>query len=332
MATGRTNLLDLPLPVQGELSGTWGNTVNNGLTEYLDIAIAGMTSLTSSNFTAGALTINTTEGDASATNIASTSAQYGGIRVSSLAVNSTITVGTSGSNLGRAYRLINDDSTYTLTFKATGQTGVTLQPGQRALVAYNGTDYVVVGTVGPTVTVPYGGTGITSGTSGGIPYFSSTTAIASSAALTANQIVLGGGAGAAPVSSSLLATSAAVTSGTYIKAIGYADTVVALGNTGTAINLDVVSGGVFTATLTGNATITLRYPVSSGSSSFTLILTNDATPSRTVAWAGGSFLFPGGAASLSRTTTANGVDVWVFFTPNGGTTWYGNIAMKAMAA
>ena len=294
MATGRTNLLDLPLPVQGELSGTWGNTVNNGLTEYLDIAIAGMTSLTSSNFTAGALTINTTEGDASATNIASTSAQYGGIRVSSLAVNSTITVGTSGSNLGRAYRLINDDSTYTLTFKATGQTGVTLQPGQRALVAYNGTDYVVVGTVGPTVTVPYGGTGITSGTSGGIPYFSSTTAIASSAALTANQIVLGGGAGAAPVSSSLLATSAAVTSGTYIKAIGYADTVVALGNTGTAINLDVVSGGVFTATLTGNATITLRYPVSSGSSSFTLILTNDATPSRTVAWAGGSFLFPVG--------------------------------------
>lgn len=156
--------------------------------------------------------------------------------------------------------------------------------------------------------------------------------VSQSGTLAANNILLGGGSGTAISSSSLLATSAAVTSGTYIKAIGYADTVVALGNTSTAINLDVVSGGVFTATLTGNATITLRYPVSSGASSFTLILTNDATPGRTVAWAGGSFKFPGGAASLSRTTTANAVDIWVFFTPDGGTTWYGNIAMKNMTA
>lgn len=156
--------------------------------------------------------------------------------------------------------------------------------------------------------------------------------VTQSATLTANNVLLGGGASTAISSTSLLATSAAVTSGTYIKAIGYADTVVALGNTGTAINLDVVNGGVFTATLTGNATITLRYPVASGASSFTLILTNDATAGRTVAWAGGSFRFPGGAASLSRTTTANAIDIWVFFTPDGGTTWYGNIAMKNMAA
>jgi hypothetical protein len=93
-----------------------------------------------------------------------------------------------------------------------------------------------------------------------------------------------------------------------------------------------VSGGVFTATLTGNATITLRFPVSSGASSFTLILLNDATAGRTVAWAGGAFRFPGGAATLSRTTTANARDIWVFFTPDGGTTYYGNIAMKDVKA
>jgi hypothetical protein len=150
--------------------------------------------------------------------------------------------------------------------------------------------------------------------------------------LTANKVLLGGGAGAAPTATSLLGTAAAVTSGSYIQAVGYADTVTALGNTGTAINLDVTSGGVFTATLTGNATITLRYPVATGASSFTLILTNDGTGGRTVAWAGGSFVFPGGAASLTRTTTASAIDVWVFFTPNGGTTWYGNIAMKDMKA
>jgi hypothetical protein len=144
--------------------------------------------------------------------------------------------------------------------------------------------------------------------------------------------VLFGNSTSAIEASSLLTQSAAVTSGTYVKAIGYADTVVALGNTGTAKNIDVVSGGVVTATLTGNCTFTLRYPVSSGASSFTLILTNDGTAGRTVAWSGGTFLFPGGAASLSRTTTANATDIWVFFTPNGGTTWYGNIAMKNMAA
>ncbi len=53
-------------------------------------------------------------------------------------------------------------------------------------------------TTNAAVTVAQGGTGITSGTSGGIPYFSSTSAIASSGALTANAPVIGGGAGAAP--------------------------------------------------------------------------------------------------------------------------------------
>ncbi len=49
-----------------------------------------------------------------------------------------------------------------------------------------------------TLPVGNGGTGITSGTSGGVPYYSASNTIASSGALTANRIVLGGGAGAAP--------------------------------------------------------------------------------------------------------------------------------------
>lgn len=47
-----------------------------------------------------------------------------------------------------------------------------------------------------TVTVAKGGTGLTTGTSGGILYFNSITTMASSAALTANGVLLGGGAGA----------------------------------------------------------------------------------------------------------------------------------------
>ena len=191
-----------------------------------------------------------------------------------------------------------------------------------AIVLGGGSAAAVTSTTTGTGVVSAVGTAIN--TTGGL--------VTQSGTLAANNVILGGGSASAVTSSNLLATSAGVTSGTYIKAIGYADTVVALGNTGTAINLDVVSGGVFTATLNGNATITLRFPVSSGASSFTLILTNDATPGRTVAYSGGSFKFPGGAATLSRTTTASAIDVWVFFTPDGGTTYFGNIAMKNMIA
>jgi hypothetical protein len=154
--------------------------------------------------------------------------------------------------------------------------------------------------------------------------------LASSAALAQNKMVIGGGAGVVPATTTVFGTAAAVTSGTYAQAVGYADTVVALGNTGTAINLDVTGGNVFSATLNGNATITVRFPVATGASSFTLILTNDATPGRTVSFvgSGATFKYPGGAASLSRTTTANAIDVWFFFTPDGGTTYYGSIPMK----
>ncbi|MDG0815834.1 tail fiber domain-containing protein [Bdellovibrio svalbardensis] len=49
-----------------------------------------------------------------------------------------------------------------------------------------------------TLPVARGGTGLTTGTSGGIPYFSAATTMTSSGVLAANGVVLGGGAGAAP--------------------------------------------------------------------------------------------------------------------------------------
>jgi hypothetical protein len=183
-----------------------------------------------------------------------------------------------------------------------------------------------------TLPVASGGTGLTAGTSGGVLAYTATGVLASSAALAQNKMVIGGGAGVVPATTTVFGTAAAVTSGTYAQAVGYADTVVALGNTNAAINLDITGGNVFTATLNQSSTITLRYPVATGASSFTLILTNGTGGPYTVAWAGGSFKFPGGAASLSRTTTANAIDVWFFFTPDGGTTYYGSIPMKNLIA
>ena len=108
----------------------------------------------------------------------------------------------------------------------------------------------------------------------------------------------------------------------------FSDEVTALGNTGTAVTINCNDGNVFTATLNGNATITLATPNSTANraTSFTLVLTNDATPSRTVAFAGGTFQYPGG--SVSRSTGANETDIWFFFSPDNGTTWYVTLPAK----
>ena len=388
MTTAYSTNLELALPVQGELSGTWGDTVNNGITQYLDTAIAGSQIISGSQT---AVTLSNTNGDASNTNIAQAgsgatgTAQYQIIRCTGNPAGLlTITISDTGvAGYSKTFVIINATST-SQSVKIVGNgptTGITVVSGAKSFVAWNGSDFVEIasstadgvttfsaGTTGLTpntatsgavtlagtlaianggtgtssttfanlttnvtgiLPVANGGTNLSSGTSGGVLAYTATGVLASSGALAQNNVIVGGGAGAAPSSTNLLAISAAVTTGNYIKAIGYADTVTALGNTSTAINLDVTSGGVFTATLNGSATITLRYPVATGASSFILILTNDATPGRTVAFAGGTFKYPGG--SVTRTTTANAIDIWFFFTPDGGTTYYASIPMANLS-
>lgn len=58
-----------------------------------------------------------------------------------------------------------------------------------------------------TLAIGHGGLGLTSGTSGGVLYFSGSTTLASSGAFTANQLLFGGGAGAAPVALGSLGTT-----------------------------------------------------------------------------------------------------------------------------
>jgi hypothetical protein len=106
----------------------------------------------------------------------------------------------------------------------------------------------------------------------------------------------------------------------------YAETVNAHGNTGTAATLALSSGNVITATLTGNCTFTFSTTgIPSGSYSFTLILANDATAGRTIAWPA-SVKWPN-ATVPTRTTTGSRTDVYTFFTTDGGTTWLGNLSL-----
>jgi hypothetical protein len=118
-----------------------------------------------------------------------------------------------------------------------------------------------------------------------------------------------------------------ITSSNTINTKRIVESVVAIGNTGTAATIDLGLGTVFTATLNGSATFTFANVGSV--SSFVLILTNDGTGGRSVAWSGGTFKYPNGA--VSRTTTASAIDIWYGFTPNSGTNWYISIPMAALA-
>ena len=150
-----TGQLGLVTPTQGDLSGTWGNTVNNGITEYTNIAIAGTLSFADD----GAITLANTTGDASATNIGSTTAQYAVIRITG---TQTVVKVITGPSYSKLYMVDHAGATSAVTFKAAGQSGVSIAVGEKCFVYYNGTDYVkvastaVAGIVGPA----NGGTGI----------------------------------------------------------------------------------------------------------------------------------------------------------------------------
>ena len=66
---------------------------------------------------------------------------------------------------------------------------------------------------GDAIGVAYGGTGLTSGTSGGIVGYTATGVLASSVALTASALVLGGGAGATPTPMASLGTTTTILHG-----------------------------------------------------------------------------------------------------------------------
>jgi len=112
-----------------------------------------------------------------------------------------------------------------------------------------------------TVSVAGGGTGLASGTSGGVPYFASTTTMGSSAALTSNAIMLGGGAGAAPTVLGSLGTTTTVLHGNASGAPTFGAVALATDVSGTlaaaqfpALTGDVTtSAGSLATTIAANA-------------------------------------------------------------------------------
>jgi hypothetical protein len=133
MATAYSTLLGLALPVQGELSGVWGTTVNDSITSLLDTAVAGTTTIS----TDADVTLTTTTG---ATNQARQA-----IIVWNPASGTTTRYITAPAQ-SKVYTVINaSGGTQSIVIRGVGPTtGVTIIKGETAVVAWNGTDFVKV--------------------------------------------------------------------------------------------------------------------------------------------------------------------------------------------
>ena len=131
MTTAATSLLGLALPVQGELSGTWGDTVNNSITSLLDTAVAGTTTLS----TDADVTLTTTQLASNQARAAIILWTAGGT------VTRTITVPAQS----KPYIVVNKtSSTQSIVLIGATGAGVTLIAGEKAVVAFNGTDFVKI--------------------------------------------------------------------------------------------------------------------------------------------------------------------------------------------
>ena len=140
MTTAYTSLLGLALPVDGELTGTWGQTVNNYITTYLDGAVAG-TQIISGSLTAVTLSKTTGASLSQAGTGATGSSQYQIIRCTGNPA-SLLTITAPAAD--KTYVVINATST-SQSVKIVGAgptTGVTITAGSQAIVAWNGSDFV----------------------------------------------------------------------------------------------------------------------------------------------------------------------------------------------
>jgi len=235
MTTGATGQLGLALPVQGELTGTWGNTVNNAITEYTNIAIAGTLTLTGD----GAVTLANTTGTDLATNITAGStlagagtatAQFAIIRVSGTTTTKVVT----GPSYSKTY-VVDNASSFVVTFKASGQTGVAVAAAEKCTVYYNGTDYVKVATSTAGSVTSVAGTG----TVNGITLTGTVT--------TSGSLTLGGTLANVNLTSQVTGTLPIANGGTGTTSTTFANLTTNV--TGT---LPVANGGTGAATLTAN--------------------------------------------------------------------------------
>ena len=157
--TNFSPLLGLALPTTGDLSGTWGTTVNDAITSLLDSAVAGTTTLSVDTD----VTLSTTNGAAN---------QARNAVILWTASNGATTRNITAPAQSKAYVVINSGTGSVVLRGAGPTTGVTIVSGERCLAAWNGSDFVKISTsaIDGVSTISFGTTGLTpaTGTAGAV--------------------------------------------------------------------------------------------------------------------------------------------------------------------
>ena len=135
MASTYSSLLRIELIANGEQAGTWGTTTNTNLGTLIETAIAGTASI---DVTAGNVTLTTNDGSAD--------------QARCFILNVTGTPGTSRNivapSSSKTY-VVKNGSDGAVVVKGSATTGVTIGVNQEAFVFWNGSDFELVGLVGP---------------------------------------------------------------------------------------------------------------------------------------------------------------------------------------
>ena len=137
-----TSLIGLTLPVTGTQSGQWGDTVNNAISQIIDVAVAGTQTISAD----ADITLTLTTGTYASTGLTANSSQYAvllctGARTAARNINTP--------KQSKTYVVINDTSGgFAITVRGgptSPTTGVSVAAGTRAIIAWNGSDFVNVG-------------------------------------------------------------------------------------------------------------------------------------------------------------------------------------------
>lgn len=312
MASTYSTSLKLELIGTGDQNGTWGATTNTNLGTAVEQAIVGMATLSSGDFVSNIATLTLTNTPA----LQNARAYVISVPSSAVSTDSTILV----PAVQKPYILFNGSS-YTITIKVTGLTGVAVPAGRKAIVYNDGTDitsaisYIPSLTLGAPLPVASGGLGGSSFTG----------------------LLLGSGGSittVAPPTGSLVGTTATqtltnktITSPTIDGVASFTGEVTGISNvivnTGAIPPLGTIDcnlGNYFTltsTTATGLIPINWTHVPASGT-------VYSCTVELTVTGSGGLYFpynlikWPNGVIP-----TFSGANLVMFTTANGGGTWYG---------
>lgn len=319
----------------GEQSGTWGTTTNTNF-DIIDRLTSGVGTIDLSS-SGAAHTLTTTDGTLS-------DGMYKVLILSGATQACTITV--SPNNAQKLY-FVDNSSGYDCTFSQGAGANVTISNGKTGIIFCNGAgvsaavsqiidtstlsdfgvtstaaelnllDGSAAGTIVNSKGVIYGASGEVNATTLQI---GGTSITASAAELNYNDITTLGTSEASKVVTADANGVVTFDNGTITEST-------ALG-TGANVTINLRDGDNFTHTLTENVEYTFSNPAASGKVSiFSLKVTQDST-TRTIIWP--TSVDWGNATAPTPTSTSGGVDVFLFATYDGGTTYYGFTAGQAM--